>query len=444
MIETALSFLLLLATAASAGDNWPQWRGPAFNGSSDSKNLPVSWSENQNIRWKTPLPSWSAATPAIWGDRILVMSGSKPGEGPQAPAHKGGGRSGSEGRAILLLCLSKANGSVLWERKLDEGNTRYSKQNMATPSPVTDGKHVWALTGTGVLTAFDMGGNVLWRRDVQKDHGPMRPDYGYASSPLLLDGRVIIQVLQKIGGQKQSYLAAYEEDTGNPAWKVNRPTDALDESMDAYSSPTMMQYSGRSELIIGGGDYITAHDPATGREIWRCGGLNPDRDPHWRVVCSPMASDGMVFISARRGPLVACKAGGQGDVTATHLAWTDPAAPDVPTPACGGKFLYVVHDNGMLTCLDPKTGKTHYVKERLPAGAYSASPVVADGKLYVMSENARTTVLAAGPEFKVLSQNQLDDGNALSSIAIAGRELFIRTAKYLYCVGESPRQGPAQ
>lgn len=445
MMKTTFGFVFLAVFASdlTAGENWPQWRGPALDGSSDSKNLPLSWSESKNIRWKTPLPSWSAATPAIWGDRIFVMSGSSADGAIQAPTRKGGsGGRQREGTDLLLICVSRKDGSILWQRKLDEGNAHYQKQNMASPSPVTDGKHVWALTGNGVLTALDIEGNVVWRREIQKDYGKFNVDYGYASSPLLAEQRLIVQVLHGKDDQDLSYLAAFDGRTGKTVWKVDRHTDALEESMQAYTSPTLMRYGGRCELIIAGGDYLTGHDPDSGKEIWRCGGLNPDRDPRYRTVCSPLVAHGMVFVSARKGPLVACKGGGQGNVTATHLAWASPAAPDVPTPVCDGKYVYVLHDMGamgMLTCLDADTGKALYLKQRLPGGPYSASPLLADGRLYVTSENARTTVLATGAEFKILSENQLDDGHVLSSIAVAGRELFLRASKRLYCISEGPK-----
>jgi outer membrane protein assembly factor BamB len=429
----------ILTATAVAGENWPQWRGPSLDGTSDSTNLPVSWSETKSIRWKAPLPSWGAATPAIWGDRIFVVSGSPVGEGGEAPSKKGGRRGGGEGRDLLLLCLSRKDGSEIWRRKVDNENAHYQKQNMASPSPTTDGKHVWVLTGNGVVTAWDMESTFIWRREIQKDYGEFGLDFGYASSPLLFERKLIIQVLQSKDDKNQSYLLALDADTGKNAWKVDRPTDALDESPDAYTSPTLMRYPDRTEFIIGGGDYITGHDPATGNEIWRCGGLNPNRDDRYRAVCSPLVANRMVFMSVRNGPLVACKAGGKENVTATHLAWTSEAAPDVPTPVSDGKYVYVLHDTGMLTCLDFNTGKPVYRKERIPGGPYSASPLLADGKIYVINENARTTVLTAGPQFKILSENQLDGGHTLSSIAVAGRELFIRTAKFLYCISEGAK-----
>jgi len=182
---------------------------------------------------------------------------------------------------------------------------------------------------------------------------------------------------------------------------------------------------------------VTGHDPKTGQEVWRCGGFNPKGSEWWRTVCSPAVAGDMVVGCAKQGPLVACRGGGRGLVTKTHLAWTSSeVACDVPTPVSDGKYLYVLGDQGFMTCFDPKTGKAFYQKSRLPRGTYSASPLLADGKIYVTSEKTRTTVLAVGPEFKVLSENQLDDDWTLSSIAVSGNDLFIRASGHLYCIGK--------
>jgi len=440
-IRVAILLGMFCTSVTLANDNWPQWRGPSLNGTSDSTNLPISWSETTNVRWKARLPSWSGSTPAIWGDRILVMSPSSASDGDIAPTRQGAAKKQlREGKIIFLLCLSKKDGSTLWRHKLADDNAQYGKQNMSSPSPVTDGKYVWAITGTGILTALDMDGNFIWRRDIQKDYGKFGLLWGYASSPLLLKDKLVIEVLHGMHTKDPSYLLALDLRTGKTIWKVNRPTDAIAESHDAYTTPTVLQYKDRTEIVINGGDYLTGHDPETGKEIWRCGGINPDKSKVFRTVCSPLAVSGMVYGASRSGPLVACKAGGKGVVTDSHLAWTSEFSPDVPTPVSDGKHLYILHDQGFLTCLDVLRGKVYYSKKRLPRGTYSASPLLADGKVYVINESACTAVVKTGPEFEMLSENELDSGYTLSSISVAGRELFIRTSTHLYCISDSVKE----
>ena len=430
-----------LTNLAPAEDNWPNWRGPHRVGVSKSTNLPTHWSESQNIVWKTPLPSWSGASPIIWGDRIFIASPSDPdaGQAPVTRRFPRVRRSTAGGRDLLLLCINKRDGSVIWEKKLASDNQQYGKQNMSSPSPVTDGKHVWALTGTGVLTAFDMDGKKLWAHNLQEDYGDFGLQWGYASSPLLYDGKVIVEVLHGARTQNPSYLVAFDGVSGKVAWQIERKTDATRECPDAYTTPALIEHKGRVELIISGADYVTSHDPATGKELWRAAGLNPRGRGNYRVVASPVAIDGLVYCPSRKRPLLALRVGGSGDVTDSHLAWKleERWGPDVPTPACDGKYLYIVGDNGSVACVDPKSGKIIWGPERTEIGTVSASPLLADGKLYITNENATTTVLAAGPKFEVLATNRLDDDYTISSIAVSGSQLFVRTSAHLVCIGES-------
>lgn len=450
----------------SAEQNWPQWRGPHGNGVSHAKNLPTTWSLEKNIVWKTPLPSWSGGTPIIWGDRVFVTSPSQSAAGnaaspPQGGPPPGGGfgrsrggfggggfggggfgggfgaRRDPGGPDLLLICISKKDGKILWQRKLDEGNRIWMKQNASSPSPVTDGKHVWAVTGTGAVVALDMNGKEIWRRNLN-DYGKIALNWGYASSPLLYNGKLIIQVLHGFNPACPSYVVAFDAATGREVWRVQRKTDAVRESPDAYTTPALLTHNGKRQIIISGGDYVTGHDPETGKEIWRAGGLNPTKAWNYRIVASPVVAGGMIYVPSRRRPLLALRLGGTGDVTTSHLVWKwdDNGAPDVPTPVCDGKYLYMVEDRGMVTCLDAKTGKLIWGPERTALGTVSASPLLADGKLYITNENAVTTVLAAGPQFKVLATNALDGSFTLSSIAVSGEQLFLRTATHLYCIGK--------
>jgi outer membrane protein assembly factor BamB len=448
--------LLLLALwtgpLAHAQGNWPHWRGPDGNRVSSAPNLPTTWSLSQNVVWKAPLPSWSGGTPVIWGNRIFVTSPSatEPGKAPAAaeePGRRrrggfGGGRGGGFGRdpggpKLLLVCLSKKDGKELWTRELDEGNQLFNKQNSSSPSPVTDGKHVWVVTGTGAVNAFDMQGNRVWQRNLQREYGRFGLNWGYASSPLLYDGKLIIQVLHGSATTQPSYVVAFDALTGKPIWRQERRTDAPAEALDAYTTPALLRSGGTTQIIISGGDYVTGHDPKTGKEIWRAGGLNPQKRPNQRVIASPFVADGIIYAPSRKSPVLALRPGGTGDVTATHTLWTweGTGGPDVPTPVCDGRYFYMVEDSGRVTCLDAKTGKTIWGPERTAQGIVSASPLLAGGKLYVTNESGVTTILAAGPEFKVLATNELDGSYTLSSLAVSGSQLFLRTGTHLYCIG---------
>src|SRR5205823_5094698 len=197
-------------------------------------------------------------------------------------------------------------------------------------------------------------GTEVWKRFIQRDYGRFGLNWGYASSPLLYGGNLIIQVLHGNNTTDPSYLLALDGLTGKEVWRKIRPTDAIRESPDAYTTPALLHIGGKDEIVISGGDYVTGHDPKTGTEIWRAGGLNPARQPNYRIVASPVVADGMIYAPSRRRPLLALRAGGTGDVSRTHLAWQwdDRGGPDVPTPVSDGKFFFMVDDGGMVTCLD--------------------------------------------------------------------------------------------
>jgi outer membrane protein assembly factor BamB len=228
--------------------------------------------------------------------------------------------------------------------------------------------------------------------------------------------------------------------TGKTLWRVERPSPAVFESPDSYTTPLWVDANGRSELVITGGDVITGHDPATGKEYWRADVLNPDRDRNYRIVASPTFVDGLIIAPTRVSPLVAIRPGGSGDVAKTHVAWTFSQGPDVPTPVSDGKLLYIVRDTGVVFALDVKTGATVYGPQRLPSGTYSASPILADGKIYVTTEEeGLTTVFRAGPKFEILSSNSLlgdCSPYCLSTVAISEGQIFVRTSSFLWAIGE--------
>jgi outer membrane protein assembly factor BamB len=412
----ALVLLLVIAASSTArAENWPQWRGPHLNGVSRDTNVPHTWNKTTNITWKLPLPSWSGATPIVWDDHIFLNV--------------------ADGENLFLWAVDRAKGTKLWERPLGGGNHKERKQNMSSPSPVTDGKRVWVMTGTGRLKGFDFAGKELWSRDVQTEYGKFGLNWGYASSPLLHEGALYVQVLHGMKTDDPSYVMKIDGATGKTLWKVDRPTKAIRESPDSYTTPALLRYAKTTEIVITGGDVVTGHDPASGKELWRMDGLNPDNNPNYRIVASPIVHDGLIYAPTRERPLLVIKPGGRGDITATHKVWSTDDGPDVPTPVTDGTYFYIVRDNGVMWCLDAKTGKAIYGPERLKSGTYSSSPVLADGKLFLSNEDGLTTVIKAGPKFEVLAENALED-YILSSPAISDGQVFIRTATHLWTIGQ--------
>jgi len=413
-IAGVVAVIILSVTVVSA-ENWPQWRGPSLNGTSSEKNLPVKWTAEENIAWKLAMPGWSGSTPIIWNDRVFLNV--------------------AEGDDLYLWCVDKTKGTLVWKKLLGAGNVKMRKQNMSSPSPVTDGKHVFVMTGTGILKGFDFAGKEIWSRDIQKDYGEFGLQWGYASSPLLLDNALYVQVLHGMKTDEPSYVLRLEKANGKTIWKVERPTSAIRESPDAYSTPAVIRYGKTAELVITGADVVTGHDLATGKELWRAGGLNPENLPFYRIVASPVIFNDIIYAPTRIKPLLAFKAGGRGDITSSHLLWSTPNGPDVPTPVTDGKYFYIVNDKGIMWCLDAKTGAEVYSQQRIKPGTYSGSPVLADGRIYVTNEDGVTSVVKAGPVFEILAENALND-YSLSSPAISGGQIFIRTATNLYCIGK--------
>jgi outer membrane protein assembly factor BamB len=237
-----------------------------------------------------------------------------------------------------------------------------------------------------------------------------------------------------------SYVLKIDAQTGKTLWRVERATKAVRESPDAYTTPVWHDYGGKTELVITGGDAVTGHDPASGRELWRADVLNPTNNGSYRIVASTTIMGGLIVAPSRNNPMVAITPGGSGDVAATHIAWKFERGPDVPTPVSDGTYVYVVNDNGVVYCLDVKTGAVVYGPVRLPPGTYSSSPVLADGKIYVTMENDdKTSVFRAGPTFELLTTNTFGEGcnpYCLSSIAVSEGQLFFRSTQHLWVIGE--------
>jgi outer membrane protein assembly factor BamB len=458
---TAVAAVAALAftsrVSLTAAENWPQWRGPSLNGTSGETGLPTTWSDTENVAWTLDIAedSWSGATPIIWEDTIFITvsylersTGGRgfgrrgqgrrgPGRPPSGGRSRGGPRptpAGDPNQIVELWKLDRRDGSVEWKQFLSNNDRQARKQNMSTPSPVTDGEHVWVLTGTGWLRAFDFDGNEIWARNISDDYWSFGLNWGFASSPLLHEDALYVQVLHGMRTDDPSYVLRLDKATGETVWLVERPTEAERESPDSYTTPALLQYNGQTEIVITGGDVVTGHDPATGVELWRADGLNPTNNGAYRLVASPLVVGETIIAPTRVRPMLALRAGGRGNVTTSHLLWSFHSGPDVPTPVSDGDLLYVVQDNGVAHALNISTGETVYTEQRLEPGTYSASPILADGKLYATSEDGVTTVYRAGREFEIIAKNSLP-GYTLSTPSISDGHLYIRAGGTLYAIG---------
>ena len=427
-----LSFALLLATLAAPSlpaENWPQWRGPAFNGSSPERGLPANFSKTEGVAWAAPLPGTSGATPAVWGDHVFVTS-------PDAQKN------------LVLLCLNRKDGSVRWQQQVAIGDKVVGRNNMASPSPITDGKSVFVMFGTGDLAAFDFAGKELWHRNLAQDHGKFSLMWLYGATPLLSDGKLYVPVLQRDDPKayphslddkptRDCYVLCVDPATGKDLWRHVRVTDSTKESTESYATPIPYEGKNGREILIVGGDHVSGHHPATGAEIWRAR-LYEKRDDWYRIVTSPVTYSGLIYATGPKGqPVVAVRDGGKGTLSPGDFAWSFSEAPtDWSTPLVYQDKLFVL-DGGkrILTCLDARTGAKKWQGPLgIPETIWS-SPIGADGKIYCLSEKGTVVILSAGDEFKVLATVALDEGPCRSSIAIAHGQVFIRTAKNLYCVG---------
>jgi outer membrane protein assembly factor BamB len=421
------------ARATTANNNWPHWRGPYFNGSSDATGLPSTWSR-RDVRWTTPLPGPSAATPIVWQDRVFVSSAD------------------TDARAVVALGLDRMTGRILWRHTAAEVLQRDEKSNYASPSPVADAARVVFFYGNGALAAFSHEGRATWSRSLAQDYGEFAFLWTFASSPLLVGDTLFIQVLQRDvpvngrgrpGAPIDSYLLALDAATGKTRWLQTRASDAVAESRESFASPIPFETASRSEILVAGGDCLSGHDPATGRELWRWGTWNPGKIGHWRLVPSPVAGGGVILACAPKGdPIYAIRAGGAGALDDASVVWrTDKSrgiTADVPTPLFYKGDFFVLSDvRKNLSRVDPLTGDAKWTLELPGRRKFEASPTGADSKIYLMNFAGDVVVVDAvqGTILATIPMGEDSDDLTRSTIAVAGRHLFIRTNRRLDCVG---------
>ena len=421
-----LSFFLNWGTAELVAQQiWPQWRNSDFSSVGDA-DVPTEFGTEKNMLWRVPLPGGGGASPVVAADRVFVTSAI----GKQQST---------------LICVS-TSGEELWQHKYEQKiKMRGDGATPASPSPVTDGKHVWAMMASGELKCFTVDGGLVWEKDIQKEYGKFEIMFGYSSTPVLHEGKLYLMVID--GDMRatpaltsEGQLICLDAKTGTQQWVHTRSTNASQECLHSYASPTIYRDGDRTLLLIQGADYLTAHDLDSGDELWRCGGMNPKGRSYnqtFRLVASPAVGDGRIVVpTAKNGPILCLKSDGKNDVTddkSVNLWRLPKGTPDVSTPVVHDGIVYLVAKKGIFSALDLADGKLLY-RERLLADKHRSTPVVAGDKVIVAGRDGTVVVVKAGKRFEVLAENKLGE-DTTASPAIANNVLFIRTAKALYAFG---------
>lgn len=439
----------ILVASAAFGQNWPQFRGPGASGVADGQKLPVTWDveKGTNVRWKTPIPGLAVSSPIVWGDKVFVTTAVS--SDPNAK-HRHGLFGDVEPSNDLskhswkVYCLNKADGKILWDRIAHEGvpkTKRHPKSSQASCTPVTDGSVVVAHFGSEGLFAYDMKGNLLWKRDVGRLNAGwfFDPDYewGVASSPVIYKDTVIVQA----DIQENSFVAAYRLKDGTQVWKTPR------EELPSWGTPTIYDGKPRPELITHATKFIRGYDPATGKELWRLSGNSEITTP------TPIVAHGMIFVTnGYRGiqPIYAIRPGASGDISLqgeqtsnTSIAWSNKrGGPYTPTPVVYGDLLYIINNQGVLSAYNAKSGERIYQQRVGNGGSYSASIVAGDGKLYLSSEDGDVYVVKAGTQFELLAHNTVGQV-IMATPALTGGVVIIRGMEDVFAIGEDPK-APAQ
>ena len=392
----------MVEAEGEAARYWSRWRGPSGQGLAAGTGYPDTWSGTQNVLWKVAVPGNGNSSPIIWRDRIVLTT-----------EQNDGGR-------LSLVAYRRSDGAKLWETQAPAGRSRgaHTKNGYASATPATDGERVYVSFGSG-LFAFDLDGRVVWQRDLGRIDNP----HGAAGSPLLYKDRVILYQDHAAGG----FIAAFSTRTGEEIWRTPRQASV------GWGTPIAVRVGDHDEIVVNGQARVLAYDPATGREIWRCSGTSDE------VVPTPVVGYGMVFCSSgRAGPTLAIRPGGQGDVTASHLAWsTTRGSPFVPSPILYREHLYTVNDMAsIVTAFEATSGRTMW-QGRLGAAAregFSASPVAVDGKVFFTNDDGETFVLRAGSTFQLMHVNRIGERTLASPALVDGR-WYIRTTQHLYAIG---------
>src|SRR5262244_3094961 len=390
----ALLFLSLLFVS----QDWPEFRGPTGQGHSDERGLPLTWSETKNVRWKTAIPGRGWSSPSIQGDRIWLTTATE------------------EGKSLRAVSVDRNTGAILQNIevfRLKSPGQINSKNSYASPTPILEGDRVYVHFGAYGTACLNQSGEIVWKTRVEYDNG----QHGSGGSPVIYDDLLIVSC----DGQESQFVVALDKTTGKVRWKKFR------EGYQAYTTPLVVRLPAGDQVISPGAYRAIAYEPRTGKEIWQV-----RYGDGFSNVPRPVYGAGLVFICTgfQQPSLLAVRLDGRGDVSKKQIVWTlKRGAPLTPSPLLVGDELYVITDNGIATCMDASTGKEHW-KSRV-GGNHSASPIFADGRIYFLSEEGESVVIAPGKEFKVLAKNELD-GETLASMAVSGGSIFIRSRTHLY------------
>ena len=431
MLSRNLHLLLLFPLSIFAAD-WPQWRGPSSSGIATGPAIPMEWSETKNIACKTELPGRGNSQPVVWGNRIFITAEMDAGDAPtghKAPIHHMEGSEflhpdstgANKLHRLMVLALDRETGKILWQKTAYEGtvfDNKHKKGSYAAPTPVTDGKSVYAYFGNEGLYAYDFAGKLLWSYQTEKVQAI---GMGPGTSPTMDGNLVFLQCDDSEA--KGSHIVAVDKRTGKQVWRTAR-----EKLFVTWSTPVIAEFKGRKELITTANDAVVASDPATGKELWRGPGVKGN------AIATPVIGHGLAFLSAGYPTkfTYAVKLGGTGDV---KPVWSyEKGTAYVPSPILYGDYYYIMSDKGLITCFDAETGNVKYEGKRPSKPAtFSGSPVATNGKILITSEDGDTYIIKAGPEHEILAVNSVGEP-VYASAAIADGRIYLRGEKHLFAI----------
>lgn len=435
-LVVSIAVLVVASVRAQTPAHWPQWRGPLFNGMARG-DAPAVWNDTTNIKWKVEIPGRGFSTPAIWGDRVFLTTAVPTGKSTPAPTpdpneqnqrRAGGGAGPLLEHRFEVLALDRNTGKLLWQRtaKVATPHEGYHRTygSFASNSPVTDGKYVYAFFGSRGIYCYDFNGKLIWEKDpgVQMK---MRLAFGEGTAPLLVGNRLFLV----FDHEAESFIVALDKRNGKELWRAAR------DERSSWSTPLAIDHGGRTEIVVSATNRVRSYDPATGKVLWESGGLGAN------VIPVPVYQNGTVYVmSGYRDPkMMAIKLGKQGDISGSDaIVWSHTrGVPYTASPVLYDNKLYVVTDNGMISAFNATTGEAYYAQTRLPK-AYNlkSSPVGANGKLYVATEDGDVVVLKMGEKYEVIATNHLTDQIFIATPAIAAGEIFLRGQNTLFCISE--------